>query len=159
MSKVKNRLRPTVYRVFGVLPPRVRRSVVKLVTPSFTVGAIVVLHDGEDVLFVRQLHRPGLSLPGGLLKGGESGRTALLRELAEEVGLDPRGLGPAPDTAHVDAARKRVDLVWVLAVSRPTLAARPGAEVSSVAWRRIDDDELNPLSVEIVAGIRSRLPW
>ncbi len=154
-----SKARPTAYRVFGVLPPRVRRGLVRLATPSFTVGALVLLHDGDQVLFVRQLHRPGLSLPGGLLKRGEAGRTGLLRELAEEVGLDPAGLDSAPDTAHVDAPRTRVDLIWIKAVSQRQLAAQAGAEVSSVAWRTIDDAEITPLTQEILAGVRSRLPW
>ena len=158
LSGLKARIRPTAYRLFGVLPNRVRRAVIKAATPSFTVGALAVLHDADEVLFVRQLHRPGLSLPGGLLKKGEPARLALVRELAEEVGLDPAGLSAVPDTAHVDPARRRVDLIWTLKVSRRTLAAQAGAEVSSVAWRAVSDSELTPQTVEILTAIASRLP-
>ena len=158
LNGLKARIRPSAYRLFGVLPHRVRRGLIKAITPSFTVGALAVLHDAGEVLFVRQLHRPGLSLPGGLLKKGEPARRALVRELAEEVGLDPAGLAPVPDTAHVDPGRRRIDLIWMLEVSRRTLAAQAGSEVSSVAWRSVHDSELTPQTIEILTGIASRLP-
>lgn len=154
LSKVKH----TAYSVFGKLPPRVRRGLVGALTPSFTVGALALVHDGPRILFVRQLHRPGLALPGGLMKKGEPARTALVRELAEEIGIDPAGLAPSPDTAHVDAARKRVDLVWFLPVDSAAVQLTPGSEVLGTEWRLADDGELTPLTVEILAGISTRLP-
>lgn len=158
LSKVKSGLRTTAYSVFGKLPPRVRRGLVGALTPSFTVGALAIVHDGPDILFVRQLHRPGLALPGGLMKKGEPARTALARELTEEIGIDVTALAPSPDTAHIDAARKRVDLIWFLPVDRATMQVTAGSEVLDAQWRRADDGELTPLTVEILAGISTRLP-
>ena len=150
-------LRRLAYTAFGRLPPRLRRAVVAVAAPSFTVGALAVLHDGPEILFVTQLHRPGLALPGGLLKKGEAPRAALARELAEELGLDGSGLAATPDTAHVDPGRTRVDLIFFRHVDRATLRPTPGAEVLACHWRRVDDPELTPQTREIVTGIADRL--
>jgi len=156
--RARTRARRTAYTVFGHLPPWVRRSLVGLVTPSFTVGALAVLTDGDMVLFVTQVHRPGLSLPGGLLQKGEAPRTALARELAEELSLDPSGIPGIPDTAHVDPAKTRVDLIFVVPVDRKTLTPVVGAEVLSYEWRRTDDPALTPQTREILQAIDKRMP-
>jgi 8-oxo-dGTP pyrophosphatase MutT (NUDIX family) len=58
-----------------------------LVTPSvFGVAGAVYDHEGR-VLLVRQRYTWGWRLPGGGVDRGEPARTALLRELSEEVGL------------------------------------------------------------------------
>ncbi|MTD12663.1 NUDIX domain-containing protein [Nakamurella sp. YIM 132087] len=158
LHSLKSTARTVAYSAFGKLPPRVRRGLVGVLTPSFTVGALAILHDGDKILFVRQLHRPGLALPGGLLKKGESARTGLARELSEEIGVDPTGLAPAPDTAHVDPAKKRVDLIWLLPTDRQQVEVATGSEVLSYEWRTAADGELTPQTKEILAGIASRLP-
>lgn len=151
-------MRRIAYQAFGKLPPRVRRGVVAVVAPSFTVGALAVLHDGADILFVTQQHRPGLSLPGGLPKKGEQARSALTRELTEELGLRGLDFADAPDTAQVDPGRTRVDLLFLAAVDRSTLVPRPGAEVLSFHWRTAQDPELTPQTQEILAAVAARLP-
>lgn len=158
MGDLKSRARTAAYSVFGHLPPRVRRGIVGVVAPSFTVGALGIMHDGDLVLFVRQLHRPGLALPGGLLKKGEPARRALIRELAEELDADGSGFASTPDTAHVDPGRTRVDLIFFCVADRTKIALTPGAEVSSFEWRTIDDAELTPQTREILASIGDRIP-
>jgi ADP-ribose pyrophosphatase YjhB (NUDIX family) len=155
---VRRRARRIAYQVFGKLPPRRTRGVVGMVAPSFTVGALAVLHDGADILFVTQLHRPGLSLPGGLLKKGEQARSAVTRELAEELGLRDVDFAAAPDTAHVDPGRTRVDLLFFAAVDRTAVTPKPGAEVLSFQWRTAQDPELTPQTKEILAAVAGRLP-
>ena len=158
LSKTKSKARGAAYTVFGHLPPRVRRGLVGVVTPSFTVGALAVIHDNGRILFVTQLHRPGLSLPGGLLKKGEASRAALARELSEELGIDTAGFAATPDTAHVDAGKKRVDLIFFLAADRSTLKPAVGSEVLSFEWRAIDDPALTPQTKEILGTVAARLP-
>lgn len=156
-TSARQRVRRTAYQAFGRLPPRVRRAVVGMVAPSYTVGALAVLHDGEDILFVTQLHRPGLSLPGGLLKKGENARSAMTRELAEELGLRGIDFAAAPDTAHVDPAKTRVDLLFFAPVDRSAITPRPGSEVLSFQWRTVEDPGLTPQTREILAAVAGRL--
>jgi len=118
--------------VFGMLPRRVRRVVVRSVTPSFTVGAICVIERSDGrILLVRQRYRQHWGLPGGLLERGEEVNGAARREVAEETGLDVELVGePA---VVVEPEPRRVDVVFR---ARP----RPGADL----------DGLEPRSPEIV---------
>lgn len=75
------------------------------------VGA-VVQDDAGRLLLVRRVNEPGRgrwSLPGGRIEVGENDRQALVREVAEETGLDVEIFGevgsvqlPAPDGAVFD---------------------------------------------------------
>jgi 8-oxo-dGTP pyrophosphatase MutT (NUDIX family) len=123
-------------RLFRVLPGWVRRALVRLATPSYTVGAVLVLRrpDGS-VLLVDQRHTGGWALPGGLLKRGEQPVEGLVREVSEEVRilLDPHELPPA--RALVDPQAHRVDLVFVLDTQddRDAHQGDP-AEVRRIGW-------------------------
>lgn len=97
--------------VFARLPRRMRRLVVRSLTPSFTVGAIAVTErrDGA-VLLVRLSYRERWGLPGGLLRRGEAADDGCRREVAEEVGLVVEIDGqPA---VVVDGPAQRVDVVF-----------------------------------------------
>ncbi|WP_162248063.1 NUDIX domain-containing protein, partial [Angustibacter sp. Root456] len=74
-------------RVFRRLPAPVRRALVRAGTPGFTVGAVCLLERDGRLLMLRQPHRNGWSLPGGLLDRGESAADAVVREVREELGL------------------------------------------------------------------------
>lgn len=103
--------------LFRRLPPPIRRRVVGAGTPNFTVGALLLLRDGDDrILLVRQRHTNGWSLPGGLLESGETPEAALVREVGEELTmtLDPGWLTPAVPHALVDPQSRRVDIVFTL---------------------------------------------
>ena len=57
--------------------------------PEICVGAIAV--DGESLLLIRRGHGPGAgewSLPGGRVEQGELLAEAVVRELAEETGIE-----------------------------------------------------------------------
>lgn len=107
-----------------------RRSVVRTLTPSFTVGSnCVIERDDGAILLVRQVYRRRWGLPGGLLERGESPDVAVLREVDEEVGLAVEVVGePA---VVVDPVARRVDVVF---------RARPAGTVP---------DDLEPRSPEI----------
>jgi 8-oxo-dGTP pyrophosphatase MutT (NUDIX family) len=122
--------------LFRVLPGWVRRALVRLGTPSYTVGAVLVLRrpDGS-VLLVDQRHTGGWALPGGLLKRGEEPVKGLAREVSEEVGivLDPHELPPA--RALVAPQEQRVDLVFVLDTQDDRHAHEGDpAEVRRIGW-------------------------
>ena len=88
MATRRNRLVDALYRlfyraaygmclVFGfVFRPRSR-------------AACVAVWQADRLLLIRQSYTRKLTLPGGLVRRGETPRTAALRELGEEVGLHP----------------------------------------------------------------------
>lgn len=123
-------------RLFGGLPRPVRRVLVRLMAPSYSVGAICVIERADGrMLLVRQTYRSNWGLPGGLLKRHEAPAEAVRREVAEEVGLDIELLGePA---VVVESRLHRVDIVYR---ARPAPGADPdglqlgSAEIESCAW-------------------------
>ena len=74
----------TALRVFRRMPAPLRRAAVRAGTPGFTVGAVCLLERDGMLLMLRQPHRVGWSLPGGLLDRGESAADAVQRELVED---------------------------------------------------------------------------
>jgi 8-oxo-dGTP diphosphatase len=144
-------------RAFRLMPAPLRRAAVHAGTPSYTVGAVVVLRrDDGSVLFVDQRHSGGWALPGGLLRRRECPDDAVIREVAEEVGvrLSPDDL-PVP-MAVVNADVRRVDLVYVLPAPdgvQPRQA--DDAEVRGVGWFRLDGlPEASEPTIEILRAVR-----
>jgi 8-oxo-dGTP diphosphatase len=145
-------------RVFRRLPRPVRRLIIRSVTPSYTVGAVLALQrsDGE-LLLVEQRHSPGWALPGGLLRRGETPSDGLVREVEEEVGLvlDPARL-PLPFTVLAPRVR-RVDVVYVSA-SGDDFAPRRGDdedEVTGVEWFALDAlPDVSDATIDILHGVR-----
>lgn len=122
---VFTRLHLAALQVFRVLPLGVRRRIVRLVAPKYTVGAMCLIERSDGrVLLVRQTYRNRWGLPGGLVSRREPPTDAARREVAEEVGLDVELVGePA---VVVEAVLQRVDLVF---------RARPAAGVDPDATR------------------------
>jgi 8-oxo-dGTP diphosphatase len=128
-------------RLFRRLPAPVRRGLVRAGTPGFTVGAICLLERDGRVLMLRQPHRVGWSLPGGLLDRGESSADAVVRELGEELGVQVE-VG-RPVTVVVDSPLRRVDVIYRIRVAGD-LAERAGGEATSARWLRPDEiDEMD----------------
>jgi 8-oxo-dGTP diphosphatase len=108
---MRRRLHSLLLGVYARVPRRVRRVLVRTISPSFTVGAICVIErpDGA-VLLVRQAYRHHWGIPGGLLKRGEEPTDAARREVFEEVGIAIELVGePA---VVVDAIPQRIDIVY-----------------------------------------------
>ena len=129
---MRRKLHLALLRTFRLLPRALRLRVVHTLTPSYTVGAVVVVErpDGA-VLLVRHSYRRRWGLPGGLLQRGEEIEAAARREALEEVGLDVDLEGEPAVVVDPDA--RRVDIVF---------RARPLAEA--------EVDELSPRSPEVV---------
>jgi|SRR6059058_2417328 ADP-ribose pyrophosphatase YjhB (NUDIX family) len=139
-------------RVFRRLPAPVRRLAVRAGTPSFTVGAVCLVQRGDRLLMLRQPHRVGWSLPGGLLDRGESAAQAVQRELVEELSLHVR-VG-RPVTVVVDAPLRRVDVVYRLVVDGE-LGERVGGEATSARWLRPEEvDEMDGPTAQILQAAR-----
>lgn len=134
------------YSVFYRLPLRVRLRLVRLASPTYTVGAVVLVRDADApppgrILLLRQPPGRGWSLPGGLLNAREEPADGARRELREETGLrlDRQAFRPAVPNALVHTDGRWVDLVFEAAVpaSEATLAV-DGAEVYEAAWHPLD---------------------
>jgi ADP-ribose pyrophosphatase YjhB (NUDIX family) len=142
-------------RVFRRLPAGVRRALVRAGTPGFTVGAVCLLERDGRLLMLRQPHRNGWSLPGGLLDRGESAGDAVTREVAEELGL--RIEVGRPVTVVVDSPLRRVDVVSRVAVTTD-IGAQVGGEATTARWLLPSEiDEMDGPTGQILAAAQAVL--
>jgi len=123
-------------RVFRFLPNRVRRWLVRLGTPKYTVGAIciVVRRDGA-ILLVRHSYVSRWGTPGGLAKRREQPELAAVRETLEEVNLRVELVGDP--SVIVEPLPRRVDVVYLArpAHDAPLDDVRPSSpEITSTRW-------------------------
>jgi ADP-ribose pyrophosphatase YjhB (NUDIX family) len=152
-SPAAARLRWLGYRTFYLLPPRLRRRLVRLVMAHYTVGAVALVRDADlphpgRLLLLRQPPGVGWSLPAGLLRRGERPIDGCVRELAEETGvhLTAADLSPAVPNAVVHTQGMWVDTVFEASVPASTVTLQAdGAEVIEAAWHRLDN--LPPLTI------------
>lgn len=149
-------------QVWRRVPVWVRRWIVRLFAPSFTVGAACAI-EREDgaLLLVRVVYRNGWGLPGGLVNRREDIGACARREVREETGLGIDLVGePA---VVVDARPQRIDIVYR---ARPADGADADSveprspEVSDVRWFPAGAlPELQPEAVSaLVALARSDAP-
>ncbi len=123
-------------RGFRALPVAGQRRLVRVGTPGFTVGAVCFLEHGGQVLFLRQPHRRGWSLPGGLVNRHETAAQAVIREVREELGLHIE-VGQA-FTVVTSAGERRVDVLFRIPVTDPP-TVRPGGEATAAAWLTLSE--------------------
>ncbi|MGH9110792.1 MAG: NUDIX hydrolase [Acidimicrobiales bacterium] len=144
------RIQTLLLRLWGRVPRLVRRWIVRVLAPSYTVGAACVIErDDGAVLLVRLVYRNGWGLPGGLVNRREDIASCGRREVLEEIGLPVELVGePA---VVVDARPQRVDVVFR---ARPADGVDPGsarprsAEVTEVRWFPVDElPQLQPEAV------------
>ena len=128
-------------QVYRRLPVVARRRVVRTISPSYTVGAMVIIERADGaVLLARLSYRNSWGVPGGLLKRGESPGNAALREVREEIGMEVELLGdPA---VVVDEEAQRVAIVFrgrPAEGADPELARPCSPEILEVGWFPADD--------------------
>ncbi len=107
-------------------------------TPTYTVGALLVLEHEDTILVLRQLHREGWTLPGGLLGHGESPAEAVVREFSEELGLDIRLESDLAAATLVEPHAQRVDVIFHQRVDTRPLV-RPRGEAFRVGWLTLEE--------------------
>jgi 8-oxo-dGTP pyrophosphatase MutT (NUDIX family) len=147
------RVQVLAFRVVGKLPRRVRRFLIHLVAPSFTVGAMCIITNEDGArLLVRHSYRNGWGVPGGLLKRGEEADAGAVRECMEEVGLAIDL--DLPPTVVVDAAARRVDVIFTARPSDPdeSEARVESPELLEARW--FLPHELPPLQPETATALR-----
>jgi len=122
--------------VFRRLPRPVQTVAVRLGTPSYTVGCLGLVTDGERLLLVQTSYREGWRPPGGFLDRGEHPRDAVGRELREELLLDIDFL--EPHRADLDPVQRLVTYLSVGVVA-PDIRLLPQApELIAAQWFPLD---------------------
>jgi len=100
-NEVKNRRyvfegRAVMLRVDTVITPDGRQTTREIVEHDACVAVVVA--DGDDIILVRQYRDPVtaelLEIPAGGVEPGEDAVAAVKRELAEEIGFEPRNVTP-----------------------------------------------------------------
>jgi 8-oxo-dGTP diphosphatase len=150
---VLDRLQTMALLAWRRLPRFVRRWIVRLFAPSFTVGAVCLIErDDGRVLLVRQVYRNAWGVPGGLIKRNEDVASCARREVLEEVGVPIQLVGePA---VVVDAKPQRVDVVYRARLAEgadPDAVTPRSPEIREVRWFALD--ELPQLQHEAVSAL------
>src|SRR3954464_4689237 len=129
--------RRVALRIFRALPRPLRILAVRIIAPGHTVGALCFLErDDGRVLLLRQYHRDGLTLPGGLLNRGEDPARAVVREVREETGLAVEV--DLPFATLVAPGSRRVDVLFHVPVHEE-VPVRVDGEAIRAAWRALAD--------------------
>jgi 8-oxo-dGTP diphosphatase len=113
-------------RVFRRMPAWLRVFIVRRVAPAHTVGALCFVDHAGRVLLLRQRHRRGWTLPGGLVNRGETAVQAVEREVFEETGV--RVTVGQPFATVIEPRVRRVDVLF-----RVTVGERPEVRVAGEA--------------------------
>lgn len=114
-------------------------------TPEVCIGGIAV--DNDQLLLIRRRNEPGRgrwSIPGGRVERGETTAEAVVRELAEETGLDALCDEFVGWVERISEDHHFVILdfkVTVLSSEPP----RPGHDASEAAWVDLDRVASMPL--------------
>lgn len=141
--------------MFSLLPRWVRRWLVRLGTPRYTVGAVCIVErrDGA-ILLVRHSYATRWGTPGGLVKRREQPDIAAVRETMEEVNLRVELVGEP--MVVVEPEPRRVDIVYLArpAHDAPLDDVRPSSpEINSAQW--FMPDELPDLQPETATALIS----
>ena len=125
-------LRRLALRTFRALPRPLRILAVRVIAPSHAVGALCFLErDDGRILLLRQWHRDGWTLPGGLLNRGEDPARAVVREIREETGLAVEV--DMPFATLVAPGSRRVDVLFHVPVP-VEVAVRADGEAVRADW-------------------------
>jgi 8-oxo-dGTP diphosphatase len=126
------------------------------------VAAGVIIEEGRVLLAQRKrgTHLAGAwEFPGGKVEAGEDPRSALERELREELGIDAAA-GEIVEVTYHRYPEKDVLLLFFEAVRRPWSAEPRPLDVASVKWAPpagLADKLFPPADVAVLAKVRARL--
>ena len=138
-------------RVFRRLPPAPSYRLMRLWTPTFSAGAIALIEYDGAVLALRQTHRTGLSLPGGLIDRGEVHEVTVVREVLEETWLHIES-GDVYATVFEPRLR-HIDVIFrVVCEHRPQV--RVASEATGYEWLPLDQwQDIDSATARILRAI------
>jgi 8-oxo-dGTP pyrophosphatase MutT (NUDIX family) len=100
-----------------------------------TLGARVMLIDGDKVLLIRHTYVPGWQFPGGGVDPGETVEAAARREVVEETGYSVVGPLELFGIYHNRIATNRDHVVlYVGRAFEQQFEFRPNREIAEAAW-------------------------
>ena len=132
---IPDRVQSVLFSVYRRMPIRARVFAVRLLTPSFHVGAMCVVERADGaLLLIRQSYRrrTAWGFPGGLLKRNEAPVDAARREVGEEIGIDVE-LDPVPKVV-IEPRHRRVDVIYTARADDGVDPAPCSPEVVEVRW-------------------------
>ncbi len=144
---------PTPDPVGGALDP----------VPVVLVAAVALIdRDGRVLLAKRPAGKPMAGLwefPGGKIRDGESPEAALVRELAEELGLDTAEscLAPLTFASHRYADFHLLMPLYVCRVWKGSPRAREGQVLKWVAPDRLKDYPMPPADAPLIPVLQDLL--
>ena len=126
------------------------------------VAVALVDRDGRVLLARRPPGKPMAGLwefPGGKIRDDESPEAALVRELAEELGLDTAEscLSPLTFASHRYADFHLLMPLYVCRVWKGTPRAREGQVLKWVAPERLKDYPMPPADAPLIPALRDLL--
>lgn len=128
-------LRRLGLRLFRLTPSKVVWPFLRIASPTFTVGAVALIEYDGRLLALRQSHRRGVSLPGGLVEKGEHPAESVAREVMEETGIR---IDPGDVIATTFETRLRhIDVLFRVVCDREP-EVRVGSEATSYEWLPLD---------------------
>lgn len=153
MSREPGAIRRAAYGLYRAFPPKVGYRLVRAVQPTYALGAIALIEFDGKVLALKQLHRSGFSLPGGLVDRGEQPHEAVRREVFEETGLqiDPGD----PITVTFDTDVNHVDIIFrIVCESEPQV--KVASEAYAHTWHSLDHwPEADYATARILRAVRA----
>lgn len=131
--------------------------------PIVLVAAVALIdRDGRVLLARRPTGKPMAGLwefPGGKIRDGESPEAALVRELAEELGLDTAEscLAPLTFASHRYADFHLLMPLYVCRVWKGSPRAREGQALKWVAPHRLKDYPMPPADAPLIPVLQDLL--
>lgn len=125
-----------------------------------THGAIAVIQRDEKFLVIQradEIRAGGLyCFPGGGIEPGETSKDAVIRELAEELGVQIKPIRKVWECK----TSWSVDLTWWLVDLDPEATFQPDSEeVQWVGWKSLEEMKAEPKmlssNLEFIAGVES----